>query len=158
MRWFYFILYLLFGIPFLYSQHCGYQDLIREAENWSGDTSAFDFHPERIALDASSAGSAVLTHHPKIKMTAFFIRFSLDFPPSLTNQFQLDLVCSGESGEKRRVSLIVGETGNTDGVLVQIRENNRLVNEQKYWSGKYGEGADRSEWVLSLEDGFLFLS
>lgn len=158
MRWFYFLLYILPGIQLLSGQGCGDYDLIRNPENWRGDTAEFVFYPDRIELDASSAGTAslVMDHMPGMK--AFFIRFSLDFPPSLTNQFRLSLFLGTGSGVKRQIVLIVGETGDQDGVLVEVRENDLLIGEQKYWLGKYGSGAQRSEWVLSPEDGFLLLS
>lgn len=158
MRWFYFLLYILPGIPLLSGQDCGDYDLIRNPENWRGDTAEFVFYPDRIELDASSAGQASLIRESMPGMKAFFIRFSLDFPPSLTNQFRLSLFLRSESGVKRQILLIVGETGDQDGVLVEVRGNDLLIGEQKYWSGKYGSGADRSEWVLSPEDGFLLLS
>src|SRR5690625_4804814 len=143
MRWFYFWALLQIFPSFTPGQNSQIVDLICEKDKWDGVVTSFDFQKDEIRLDASSEGHSKMTFYPEISTQSLFLRFTLDFPPSLTNQFQLHVFLSHPEHSEKKISFIIGETGNDDGVMIQLTKKNKLVSEQKIWHGKYGEG--RSE-------------
>src|SRR5690625_4288192 len=158
MRWFYFWALLQIFPSFTPGQNCQIVDLICEKDKWDGVVTSFDFQKDEIRLDASSEGHSKMTFYPEISTQSLFLRFTLDFPPSLTNQFQLHVFLSHPEHSEKKISFIIGETGNDDGVMIQLTKKNKLVSEQKIWHGKYGEGAYRCEWVLSVVNDGIVLS
>ena len=158
MRWFYFLVFLQIIPSFTPGQNCQFVDMIYEKEGWNGDLSSFDFHENRIRLNGLSEERAKMAFHPEGKYRSLFLRFSLDFPPSLSNQFRLHVFFSDHRDEEKKISFVIGETGDDDGVIVQLTEEEKPVSEQKLWHGKYGQGAHRCEWVLSITNDGLVLT
>lgn len=154
----YFVLCGLFPAGFLAAQHCDFVDMLRVPEQWTGSLSDFDMNPQTFQLLAAEEGESAIEFLPETESSDFYIDFSLDFPPSLSNRLELELIFSGSEDEILRVVLSVGETGDADGLLLGIGNHDSLWYERKHWTGKYARGADRSKWMISVKKNRFLLS
>lgn len=157
-KYYFFILGIFCGL-YGNSQICDSPNLLGLEKNWSGHHQRFAKSPQdEWRLQDSTANTSSIDFRPDSVLTGFQISFSLDFPPSASNRFELtiDLRSIG-STDTASISMIIGEAGSQDGVQVAYRFGDHLVNEHHLWAGDYGMGADRTSWDFSLDRAGFYL-
>src|SRR5690606_2423556 len=87
-------LYALYG----QSQDCASVDVLLNTDQWSGPLERFDKSQDGWRLQDSVARETAVTIRFDSLVSAIRLGFSLDFPPSESNRWELDLNLENQDG------------------------------------------------------------
>ncbi|MBY5957454.1 hypothetical protein KUV50_04855 [Membranicola marinus] len=156
MAKYYFLFILIYSVSSLHAQKCDWRDLLRIPAEWSGDTERILTTPSGWQLNDDQARNTELVWKSEKSATLFQLSFSLDFPPSPNNRLEVVVGFRDSLNQDAgSLHLVVGESGDQDGVQLTYHQNEKLIGKSTIWRGLYGAGADRSTWFLTISKTVL---
>jgi len=152
MTKYYFFVILVFCGIYGISQDCMSRNLLDVSRGWSGQLDQFSTNPGGPwQLADSLAGTAMLEHRADEGYTGLQISFSLDFPPSTANRFEVELDLDSRSGKGGSTLLLgIGEAGSQDGLTALYSSPDGVAYSYYFWEGEYAQGAKRASWDIRL--------
>ena len=128
------------------------RNLLDVSRGWSGQLDHFSTNPDGPwQLSDSLAGKAILEYRTDEGYTGLQFSFSLDFPPSTANRFEIELELDSRSGKGGSTLILgIGEAGSQDGLTASYYSIDGAAYSYYFWEGEYANGAKRASWEFRL--------